>query len=91
MTLWLVRAGEHGEREDFNLENNVVSIGWESLNDLAELETREELKEILVKVYPDFKPAAIPNFAGQIWSFKERIEIGDMVVLPLKSSWPLSL
>jgi len=35
MSVWLVRAGKNGEREDFALENGVAVIGWDELPDLA--------------------------------------------------------
>ena len=28
MSLWLVRAGQHGGQEQIALEQNVVTIGW---------------------------------------------------------------
>jgi restriction system protein len=33
MTLWMVRAGEYGEREDLAINKNIVIIGWEDLPD----------------------------------------------------------
>ncbi|MFI2810371.1 restriction endonuclease [Microbulbifer sp. JSM ZJ756] len=85
MAVWLVRAGGAGEREDFALENNCVVIGWLRLPDLSSVQDKETLKELLVANYPDAGAGKIRNWAGQIWSFCMRIDIGDLVVLPLKS------
>lgn len=84
MALWLVRAGRHGEREDFALENNVVVIGWDGLKDLSAISSRDELVRVMAEVYPDEKPKARLNYASQIWAFVGRIQEGDWVVLPLK-------
>ena len=33
MTVWVVRAGRDGQREEFALDNNMVLIGWDELSD----------------------------------------------------------
>jgi len=84
MALWLVRAGRHGEQEQYSLEHNVVSIGWTELDfDLSQL-TRDELKKALEEKHPGKPKNAYANYAGQLWSFVKKIEQGDLVVLPLK-------
>ena len=47
MTLWLVRAGRFGEREQFAIEKNLAVIGWEDLPDLSKLGDRSELTDLL--------------------------------------------
>jgi len=85
MALWMVRAGRHGEQEHLALEKNMVVIGWEGMTDLSGVNTREEMKEAYVQAYPDSKPPQIANQAGQPWVFKEKIQIGDLVAVPLKT------
>jgi restriction system protein len=84
MTLWLVRAGSRGEREEFALKNKVAVIGWEELPDLSSIEERHELHKILQTSYPDEKINTLRNWEGQIWQFIHEIKIGDKVALPLK-------
>ncbi len=84
MTLWMVRAGQHGEREDFALQNKVAVIGWEELGDISALQTRKELRPLLEKAYPDEKPNTLRNWESQIWPFIHEIKIGDLIALPLK-------
>ncbi len=84
MTLWLVRAGKHGEREDFALENNVVPIGWTDLPDLSKLESKDDLAKLYVETYGPQKKMHIANVIGQLWRFTKEISKGDLVVLPLK-------
>jgi restriction system protein len=85
MTVWLVRAGKHGEREKLALENDVAVIGWEELPDLTPYHTREELKDQLYKTYPEQKPKTLLNWESQIWPIRDTIKVGDLVVLPLKT------
>jgi len=84
MTLWLVRAGRYGEREDFALENNLAVIGWDELPDLSELEKRDELADILAEKYPDEKKKTRLNWESQVWPFVSGMEKGDLVAMPLK-------
>jgi len=85
MAVWLVRAGKHGERETLALERNIAVIGWDSMPDLAGVTTREQLEALCTQTYPEEKPNTIRNWVGQLWAFRERMEVGDLVALPLKS------
>jgi restriction system protein len=80
----MVRAGKLGEREDFDLQNNVAVIGWEEMGDLSSLQKRAELADILRKAYPDEKPNTSRNWESQLWSFVHDMKPGDLIVLPLK-------
>jgi len=85
MSVWLVRAGQNGEHEDFALENGVAVIGWNLLPDVTQSDTREQLLELMQQAYPDKGKKTIANYVGQIWAFRSRIEKGDMIILPLKT------
>lgn len=85
MTVWLDRAGSHGEQEDFALEKGIAVIGWWELSDLNRCKTKENLLELLKQTFPDAKSNTIYNWCGQIWAFLGRWKKGDLVVLPLKT------
>jgi restriction system protein len=91
MAIWLVRAGRNGEREDFALENGVAVIGWSELPDLSGTKSREDVKALLQKVYPQFGKGRVNNNAGQIWAFRQKIEKGDLVILPLKTQGTIAI
>jgi len=91
LTLWMVRAGARGEREDFALQNNVVVIGWEELPDLSDVTSRDELDALCREIYPELKPNTVTNWVGQLWAFRERISVGDLVVLPLKTQSAIAI
>ncbi len=85
MTIWVVRAGRYGEREELALEKGYCFIGWNDVSDLSKFKTKEEIKEHLEEAYPDNKPGRIMNHAGQIWTFYSVIKEGDIIALPLKN------
>lgn len=91
MTVWMVRAGRDGEREDTALEDRVVLIGFPELNDLSAVSSRDEVRALLATAAPHLSDNAISNYAGQVWSFIGRIQVGDLVALPLKSSAAIAI
>lgn len=84
MAIWLVRAGKHGEREEEALAQNLAIIGWEDLADLSTVDTRDELAEMVRSTYPAVGQNTATNWIGQLWAFRERIQLDDLIVLPLK-------
>lgn len=92
MTLWVVRAGRHGEREQLALRDGLAVIGWQELSDLSSVDDdRRALAAELARVYPDNNPKTRLNWESQIWPFiassrhPERLKIGDTVGLPRKN------
>lgn len=91
MSLWLVRAGQHGGQEQTALNENVVTIGWNEFSDLSSLKTRNDLTKIYREVYPDFNNHRAGNEIGQIWRFVHDIQVGDLVALPLKTESSIAI
>lgn len=91
MSLWLVRAGRHGEQEQGAIENSVVTIGWNEFDDLSKVKSREELTELYQKMKPGSKKMKVANEVGQIWRFIREIQKGDLVALPLKMQSGISI
>lgn len=86
MTVWLVRAGRHGEFEERFIREKRIYVTWDRLNvNLGRLPDREALRDVLVERYPDAQPNTISNWVSQIWPFASDMKKGDMIVLPLKS------
>ena len=86
MTLWLVRAGRYGEREQMAREKNLAIIGWEELPDLSQLKSREALARLLAETYPEEKNKTLINWESQLWPFVKSMQVGDLVAMPLKTS-----
>ncbi len=85
MTMWMVRAGKAGENEKLALENKAAIVGWDEMPDLSSCATREALREMLRTAYPDQKVKTLMNWESQLWPVRETIQVGDLVVLPLKT------
>ncbi len=91
MTFWVVRAGKHGEAEAYAIENTCVVIGWDDLEDLSSLSDRDSLQQLVTSTYPDESVGTIRIWTGELWAFRERIQIGDSVAIPLKSRSALAV
>ena len=83
-TAWLIRAGRSGEREDYNLEHGLASCGWGDVPDLAGLTSRDDIEKLLRESHPDAPPKRIVAWASQLWRLREQVQVGDLVVMPLK-------
>lgn len=90
-TVWMIRAGSHGEREGFVLENGIAGVGFEPVPDLTPATDREQVKTIVRQAYPDAGERRLANFAGQLWKLRSLVKPGDLVVLPLKRSSRVAL
>lgn len=91
MSLWLVRAGRHGEQEQGALEKDVVTIGWNELPDLSNLKSRSELTKVYIQIHPTAKKNQVANEVGQVWRFAREIQVGDLVALPLKTQSAIAI
>jgi restriction system protein len=86
VTLWMVRAGWHGEAEYDALNGHVVGIGWPELGDLTRVGSAGNLRLALDAAYPGAKPSALADWGDQVEAFRFRMRAGDLVALPLRSA-----
>lgn len=85
MTVWMVRAGKHGEAEDIALDEGIAAIGFDELPSLSTVRSRQEMDALARKYYPDAKTKTLSQWVGQLWAFRDSMHVGDIAVLPLKS------
>ena len=64
---------------EFDLDNNLISIGWNQLGDVSKM-SREELSEAVASTYADKPPATKSLYANMIWAFYHEIGPGDFVI-----------
>lgn len=86
MAIWGVRAGRHGENENYAIDNNCVVIGWDDVPDLSSIVDRPSLLALLSETYPNEAGGTIKNWETQLWAFAKRIQVGDIVALPRKQT-----
>lgn len=84
-TIWGIHAGRSGEADSLFLKKNCIALGWTKMGDLSTLKhNRDAFKERVVEAYPDAKPGAIPNYAGQLLRFVHEMKSGDLIAYPSK-------
>ena len=84
-TLWGIHAGKTGDANTLFLKKSRIAIGWADMGNLADLPTDwDTIKTKVAAVYPEAKPGAIPNYAGQFFRFVHEMKLGDWVVYPSK-------
>ncbi|MBO0896115.1 restriction endonuclease [Arthrobacter sunyaminii] len=86
MAIWMVRAGSSGEREQWALETGSTGAGFGEVASLEDCQTREAVIAKVDAGIPNQSLGAVRNFAAQLWALKARMEIGDVVVMPLKKT-----
>ncbi|MEU4742401.1 hypothetical protein AB0G02_18315 [Actinosynnema sp. NPDC023658] len=59
--------------------------------DLSGASTRKAVPNAVLAAVPEAKEQAARNFAAQLWALRERIGVGDLVVMPLKGSPQVAL
>lgn len=85
MTAWVVRAGARGANEGFNLDRGRATIGWPNLGDIAACRSREDVRALVESREPGIPANRASNYTAQLWAFRNTIQPGDLIVLPLKS------
>lgn len=84
-TFWGIHAGRYGEAHNLFTRKNVVALGYARMGDFLKLEpNREAYKAAISKAYPEMKPGAVPNQAGQIFRFIYEMKMGDYIIYPSK-------
>ncbi len=91
MNAWLIRAGETGSRDSWCLEKGYAGGGWTSIGDLTPYHSMNEMFLFLQQCLPNEKAQAISHFRGQLWKLRHTIAMGDLVVLPLKSTKQIAI
>jgi restriction system protein len=88
MSLWLVRAGRHGEHEPRFFADNRVYLTWGGALahvDLTKATDSESVKRLVFSAYPDESKNKLQNWAGQISAFTLAMKPSDWVVVPRKT------
>lgn len=88
---WLIRAGRAGEREQWALTTGVSGGGFREVADLTDAATKETVHDIVAAGFAGAKVQTIRTFAAQLWALRGRMNVGDLVVMPLKDTPALAI
>jgi restriction system protein len=82
---WVIAPVESKDVEFFDkiwqydVANNVISIGWHKLGDISEM-GRESLANAIASTFPDKPPTTRGLYANMLWAFYHEISPGDLVI-----------
>jgi restriction system protein len=82
---WLVRGSKNYGFDQWMLDNGYTAVDFHEVGDLSAAQDLPAMRALLAPTMPDKSERAIGNYAAQLNAFANRMEVGDIVVLPLKS------
>lgn len=82
---WLVRGSKNYGFDQWMLDSGFTAVDFREVGDLSAAKDLPAMRALLAPVMPDKSEKAIGNYAAQLNAFANRMAIGDIVVLPLKS------
>ncbi|MGA4778069.1 restriction endonuclease [Cellulosimicrobium sp. AB352] len=88
---WVVRSGRYGERDQWAIDNGVSGGGWREVPDLTSCRSRQDVAAVIADTYPELGPPAQANYTGQTWALRGRIKVGDLLVMPLKTTKQIAM
>ena len=50
MAFWVVRAGKHGENEDYAVDNSIAVLGWHEIGDISDIADRDALLKLVQRL-----------------------------------------
>jgi restriction system protein len=59
--------------------------------DLTPYTTRQEIGEVVAEAFAGSTDGKLNNFTGQMWALRSRIQPGDLMVMPLKTTKQIAL
>lgn len=84
--IWIARAGRYGEDEEDALAKSLAIIGFRGFPDLTQFGSVDDLVAFHRQdIEPDAPTRRSRNLAQQLWTFRQVVQPGDLVVLPLKT------
>ena len=82
---WTIKGGKVGEYEADSLERGIALLGFEEVADLTPASTRDAIKDLVRAAYPKKNNHQHNNITNQLFAFRMRIAVGDIIAMPLKS------
>ena len=97
MTLWVVGAGEGGDREQEALDGGVLGVGDLGLGDLSPLigmgpdEGWQQMRAEADRIASGLPDSTVPWRVRWLWAVAWGTQIGDSVVMPLQTEPTIAL
>ena len=84
MAVWVIKGGPHGERDERFLAHSLIGIPWPEMGDLSRFPDRDTLKATYRALHRNRSDGHVNTQAGQLWRFAHWMQVGDLVVVPLR-------
>ena len=78
--MYMVRGGVGGVHFGKFLERGVVAIGWPQIGDLSRYESREAIREALLRKFPGLSPRPAAVWTDNLFGFSQELLVGDLVI-----------
>ena len=78
--MYMVRGGFKGVHFGKFLERGVVAIGWPQLGDLSRYESREAIREALLRKFPGLSPRPAAVWTDNLFGFSRELSKSDFVI-----------
>ena len=76
---WVIAPGENGKQWGEFYKRGIIGIGWDGTGDLANYQTREEVRDFLLAAYPDGSKSQKNNSLA-LWEFFRVMKPGDILI-----------
>lgn len=76
---WIVAPGEGARKWNQFYQDGVIGIGWDDMGDLTKYETREDIREALLRTYTEGSKSQTNNSLA-LWQFARVMTIGDIII-----------
>ena len=81
--MWIMRAGQKAIFLDKFLSANKIYLPWDGYcTSLESIKEREAFRELVVKEKGVSQRTSISNWAGQLYSFVNEMNVGDYLLIP---------
>lgn len=85
--MWVCRAGQEAEYIHLIEKTKMLFLPWENYNiDLTNCHELEQYKMIVSDETKIGNKTSVSNWAGQLYTFVKKIEVGDLVMVPHRLS-----
>ena len=89
--VWMCRGGQEGEFEEYLVEAGLTGSGWAEVPDLSSAQSYHEVRSTVANAYPEASRRAVGNWSGQLWSLRNLMSEGDLVLMPRKGQGSVAI
>jgi 5-methylcytosine-specific restriction enzyme B len=76
---WIIAPGEAARKWDEFYDKGIIGIGWDEMGDLNKYDSRANIKDRLIVLYPEGSKSQKNNSLA-LWEFAKEMKIGDILI-----------